>query len=218
MNSTEIKDSNDIFEFVSTHGDQDILITVQRMIDGNPAILEFNVHSNLDKETGSGKIGVVFSRDSITEKKYGPFGFFGAIKEGFVQTGKTIKLTFTSLGILFKGVKITSAVSGPAKITSMLGETVKSGFSSGFKNGLVSTLDLLALISISLFIMNLLPVPILDGGNVLFSLIEIITRKKMNPKVLYYIQFAGIAFLGALFVIALLGDLSYIKGLFTKAP
>ena len=40
----------------------------------------------------------------------------------------------------------------------------------------------------------------------------------MNPKVLYYIQFAGIAFLGALFVIALLGDLSYIKGLFTKAP
>ena len=218
MNSTEIKDSNDIFEFVSTHGDQDILITVQRMIDGNPAILEFNVHSNLDKETGSGKIGVVFSTDSITEKNYGPFGFFGAIKEGFIQTGKTIKLTFTSLGILFKGVKITSAVSGPAKITSMLGETVKSGFSSGFKNGLVSTLDLLALISISLFIMNLLPVPILDGGNVLFSLIEIITRKRINPKVLYYIQFAGIAFLGALFVIALLGDLSYFKGLFTKAP
>ena len=138
------------------------------------------------------------------------YGFFGSIKAGFLETIETIGLTFKSIGLLFKGVDFTSAVSGPIRITQMIGETAISGFSAGFSTGVVTVLNFLALISISLFIMNLLPIPILDGGLILFALIETIARKKIHPKVLYYVQFIGLAFIAVLFCIAMFSDFKYL--------
>ena len=137
------------------------------------------------------------------------YGFFGSIKQGFLETVETIGLTFKSIGLLFKGVDFTSAVSGPIRITQMIGETAQAGFSAGFSTGIVAVLNFLALISISLFIMNLLPIPILDGGLILFALIEAISRKKIHPKVLYYVQFIGLAFIVVLFCIAMFSDFKY---------
>ena len=119
-------------------------------------------------------------------------------------------LTFKSIGLLFKGVDVTQAVSGPVRITIMLGDTVQSGFDAGFRSGLASTLNFLALISISLFIMNLLPIPILDGGLILFALIQILIRRPVHPKVMYYTQFIGIGFIIILFGIALFSDARYV--------
>ena len=65
----------------------------------------------------------------------------------------------------------------------------------------------------SLFIMNLLPVPVLDGGLILIALIDFITGKRLKPKIQYYIQFIGIAFIIVLAFIVLKGDiLSLISG------
>ena len=111
---------------------------------------------------------------------------------------------------------ITNAVSGPAKISSMLGETVTSGFSAGFRTGLTTTLDFLALISISLFIMNLLPIPILDGGRILFDLIELIFKKQVPPKIQYRIQIIGVVFIASIFLIAVSGDVRYFTNLFKR--
>lgn len=119
-------------------------------------------------------------------------------------------LTFKSIGLLFKGVDVTQAVSGPVRITIMLGDTVQSGFDAGVRSGLASTLNFLALISISLFIMNLLPIPILDGGLILFALIQILIRRSVHPKVMYYTQFIGIGFIIILFGIALFSDARYV--------
>ena len=57
--------------------------------------------------------------------------------------------------------------------------------------------------------MNLLPIPILDGGLILFALIEAVSRKKIHPKVLYYVQFIGLAFIAILFCIAMFSDFNY---------
>ena len=135
--------------------------------------------------------------------------FFGAVVQGGKETVKIFKASITGIAGLFKGVKITKAVSGPASITTMLGETVKEGFSEGFRTGLSSVLNFVALISISLFIMNLLPVPVLDGGLILFSLIEAVFRIRISPKVRYGVQYIGLAFIAFLFVIAILGDLNF---------
>ena len=125
-----------------------------------------------------------------------------------------IGLTFKSISLLFKGINLTNAVSGPVRITVMLGDTVQSGFSAGFRTGLVSTLNFLALISVSLFIMNLLPIPILDGGLVLFAVIEAIIRKPVHPKIMYYTQFIGIVFIFILLGIAVFSDANFIiKGI-----
>ena len=58
--------------------------------------------------------------------------------------------------------------------------------------------------------MNLLPIPVLDGGLILFALIETVIRRPVHPKVMYYTQFIGIAFIIVLFGIALFSDARYL--------
>lgn len=176
----------------------------------NSVVMEWEKDSNIFSGTldlNTGDVGIRFASDRYHTPTY---GFFGSIKQGFLETIETIGLTFKSIGLLFKGVDFTSAVSGPIRITQMIGETAVSGFSASFSTGIVTVLNFLALISISLFIMNLLPIPILDGGLILFALIETISRRKIHPKVLYYVQFIGLAFIAVLFCIALFSDFRYL--------
>jgi regulator of sigma E protease len=147
---------------------------------------------------------------AVPAHKTKTYSFFPAIAHGVTETCNMLALTIKSLGLLFRGAEITQAVSGPVRITVMIGDTVKTGFQAGFNTGIVSVFNLLALISISLFLMNLLPVPVLDGGIVLFSFIEIILRKPLKPKFLYYIQFVGIAFIAFLFILAIFSDTRYL--------
>ena len=155
-------------------------------------------------------LGISFNYLTVESDRY---SFFPAIFQGIKETGSTFALTIKSLGLLFKGINLTKAVSGPLRITVMLGDTAKEGFTESFRTGLVSVLNFLALISISLFIMNLLPIPILDGSIILFSIIEMLIKRPIPKKVYYYVQIIGIAFIGMLFVIAMFGDVSYIVNL-----
>lgn len=207
INGNEMEDFSSIAKFVSTHPDEDLIFLVERENQAEPILI--TVHSVLDKESGAGKIGIVSDPNSVEIKEKVPKGFFPSIAEAFSETGELIGLTIKSIGILFKGVKVTNAVSGPARITSMLGSTIKAGFTEGFRSGIVYTLDFLALISISLFITNLLPVPVLDGGLIIFSFVEWITRKKLSPKFLYRIQIVGIIFIALLMVLAIGSDILY---------
>ena len=57
--------------------------------------------------------------------------------------------------------------------------------------------------------MNLLPIPIADGGLILFAFAEWVLRKQIRPKILYYLQIAGFVLIGAIFLLALWGDIGY---------
>lgn len=208
INKKKINDFSDIITTVSSNPDKNLEITVLR--EGTKKT--FLVHSDLDKESGTGKIGVTADKNSLIKKDSETYSFFPALYHGAIESVNMIGLTFKGIGILFKGVKLENAVSGPARITDMLGSTVKEGFSEGFKTGIVSILELLGVISISLFIMNLLPIPVLDGGLILFALIETILRKRISPKVQYYTQFIGIGFIALLFIFGLSSDIKYFIG------
>ena len=205
INGKTIEDFSQIIEEVSFCPDEDLKITVDR----NGELLDFIVHSELEKETGTGKIGVAADVNSLLERHTPKYNFFEAIAHGFKDTFEYIAVTFKTIGILFKGVDLKNAVGGPARVTEMLGSVAKEGFSEGFKVGFISVSQIMAVISISLFIMNLLPVPVLDGGLILIAIIETISRRKVPPKVQYYIQFIGFAFIGILFIIGLIGDINY---------
>ena len=205
INEKDVDNFSQIIEEVSIRPDEDIKIAVLR----DNKELVFTVHSELDKETGTGKIGVAADTESLMEQETPDYNFFQSIVHGFTDSIEYIGLTFKSIAILFKGVDFKSAVGGPARVTDMLGTTAKEGFSAGFKIGFISLANIMAVISISLFIMNLLPVPVLDGGLILIAIIETISRRKVPPKVQYYIQFIGFAFIGILFIIGLIGDISY---------
>lgn len=181
-------------------------IRVERIRNGSKEEKELviNIGKNIP-------LGLQFS---VPEHQAERHSFFPAIGQGIRETGELVALTFKSIGLLFKGVDLSNAVSGPIRITVMLGDSVQSGFYVGFKAGLVNTLNFLALISVSLFIMNLLPIPVLDGGLVLFALIEAIARRPVHPKIMYYSQFIGIAFILILLGIAIFSDANYvIKGI-----
>ena len=205
INGKTIEDFSDLIEQVSSRPDEEIKVKVLR----NGEELEFVVHTELDKSTGTGKIGVAADSSNILKKESPQYGFFGSIGHGFLDAVNNTALTIKSIGILFKGVDMDNAVSGPARVTEMLGSTVKEGFAEGIRVGFVSLFSLMSIISISLFIMNLLPIPILDGGLILIAFIEIIIRRKINPRIQYYVQFIGLAFIILLFFIGVKGDILF---------
>ena len=205
INGKATNDFSDLIQEISVRPDEDLILTVDR----NGQNLSFNLHSEMDKATGSGKIGIAADTSKILEKESNKYSFFPALGHGFLESCNSVILTIKSICLLFKGVDLDNAVSGPARVTEMLGTTVKEGFSAGLKQGLIALLSLMAIISISLFIMNLLPIPILDGGLILIAIIEFVFHKKINPKIQYYIQFIGLAFIALLFIIGLQGDIKY---------
>jgi len=205
INGESVIDFSDIVTIVSTHPDENITVEVDR----NGEKLSFTMRTKLNKETGGGAIGVVNYPDTTIARESQRYSFFPAILQGIKETAKMCRATVAGLITLFKGVKVTNAVSGPARITTMLGDTVKISFKASIRAGIVNTLEFMALISVSLFMMNLLPIPVLDGGLILSSLIEFIIRRKLSPKLLYRIQIIGIIFIAFLFIIAIYGDINY---------
>lgn len=206
INDIEITCFEDISKEIMIRPDEDIVVIVDR----NGETLTFNMHTDMNKDEGSGKIGISNDPSTYIIKETPKYNFFTAIGAGVKEAFDNLKLTFKSLGILFKGINIKNAVSGPLRVTDLLGSTVTESFAGSFKIGVINSLQLLAIISISLFIMNLLPIPVLDGGIILFAIIECITRKKIKPKIQYYIQFIGVAFIIVIFCVGLFGDISYL--------
>ena len=156
---------------------------------------------------GSIDMGIEWKLISVTEEGS---GFFQSIRNGVSRTGELLHLTVKSIGLLFKGVNMTEAVAGPIRISSLIGAVAQESFSSTIKAGIANVADIVAVICVSLFLMNLLPVPILDGGLILFAFIEMIARREIPPRVLYYVQFIGIAFIAVLFFFALWADVLFI--------
>lgn len=158
-------------------------------------------------ENGSVDLGLNWEYITVTEKGT---GFIASLRQGIVQTGELTAVTLKSLGLLFKGVSMTDAVAGPVRISSMIGSLAADGFSENVQAGLVNIAEIVAVICVSLFLMNLLPIPILDGGLIFNAFIECIVRRQIPPRVLYYLQFVGFAFIAVLFFFALWADILYI--------
>ncbi len=151
------------------------------------------------RENGEAETGIGWTPVSVTVPG-APFP--SCILKGMQETAEMVALTLKSLTLLFKGIDLTEAVSGPVRITVMLGEAASASA--------MSFLELVAIICVSLFLMNLLPIPVLDGGVILVALIEGVSRKKIKPKTLYRIQLGGAAIIAVIFVFALFGDIRYL--------
>ena len=176
-------------------------------------IIEFSVHSVLDKTSGTGKIGISADTTTLLKKEIKSKNLFLAIKDGFLESLNMTFLTLKGIFTLFKGVDLKNQVSGPARVADMIGEVVSESATQGKKAVFINLLNFMALISISLFLMNLLPIPVLDGALILFALIEGIFRIRLHPKFYYYIQFIGIFIIIIIFIIGVSGDFIYFKNL-----
>jgi len=132
-----------------------------------------------------------------------------AIVKGFKEGYKNLTVSVKSLRLLFKGIDLTKAVSGPVRITYMMGDMATQGFGQSIGTGLRYFIDFIAIISIALCVMNMLPLPILDGGMIILFLVEIIRRKPAHPKAISIFQTCGTVIIFTLMVFALFGDILY---------
>jgi regulator of sigma E protease len=130
-----------------------------------------------------------------------------AVQKAAVETWQTVVLTVRGLGLLFRGIDLREAVAGPIGIIGLIGTTAQSGFSRGFATGVVATFELLAFLSVTLFLMNLLPLPALDGGQIVFSVVEIVRGRAVKPRLIWRVQMIGFSFLMALFLVLTFNDL-----------
>ncbi len=121
------------------------------------------------------------------------------LKHAFFRSTSTIVMIWESLFDLVTGRYGVESVSGPVGVTEALGEAAKEG-STNF-------IYLAVVISMNLGVMNLLPLPALDGGRLLFQLIELIRRKPLRPELEGYIHFAGLVLLMILMVLITFKDI-----------
>jgi regulator of sigma E protease len=139
-----------------------------------------------------------------------PLSPVGAVSRGMRETWKTLLVSVESLTLLFQGIDLTKAVSGPVRITLMTGDIATEGFSESIGAGISSMANFLALISIALCVMNLLPLPVLDGGSIVLYLIEAIKRKPLHPRTISAFQTVGVVLIFGLLIFAVFGDILFL--------
>lgn len=147
---------------------------------------------------GQGPVGVGIS--NITVRKY---PFWQAPFYGTLEALKFSWLIFAGLGQMVAGLVTKGAapegVAGPVGVAQLTGQAVSYGVNA--------TLWFAALLSINLAVLNVLPIPALDGGRLFFIVIEFLTRRKINPKYEGYAHAVGLALLLTLMVVITVFDI-----------
>ncbi len=147
------------------------------------------------EEKEIGLIGIKPSGSSFTKKE----GFISSLKNSVIRTWDISVLTVVSILKLIQRVIPADTIGGPILIVQMAGEQASRGFLNFFL--------FMAIININLGILNLLPIPILDGGHILFLGIEALRRKPLNEKIIVYSQRVGIAIIITIMALALYNDI-----------
>ncbi len=147
---------------------------------------------------GNGKIGV--SVASGTVREYIQLGFFESIGAGIAQTVKMTSMTVKGFGKLFTGQEdVRKSVGGPIKIAKLAGQTAEQGAGS--------FMLFLAMLSISLAFLNILPVPALDGGQFVVNAIEGVMGKELPLKAKMAVQQIGFTALLVLMAFIFVNDI-----------
>lgn len=155
---------------------------------------EINCEPQYSEESGSYLLGVYFQQNSMKE-----ISLLEAIPYGTERMIDSVKDIFASLGKIVQGVGL-NQLSGPVGIFEVTSEVTQSG--------LISTLALVALLSVNVGIFNLIPIPILDGGRILILMIEAIIGKKLNEKVQTVVMTIGLLMILAIMILATWNDIS----------
>lgn len=196
VDGTKVSTGEELQTYLGEHplGENAVTITVSR--DGKEK--EFTVRPTVRTQVSTG-----FVYNLYREKT----NFFGVLKYSAVEVRYWISSTIDSLGLLIKGTFRVNDLSGPVGIVDAIGSSVEEAKSEGTVVMWMQMFYWAILLSANLGVMNLLPLPALDGGRLVFLLIEAVTKKKVNPNIEGMIHFAGFVLLMALMVFVFMNDI-----------
>jgi regulator of sigma E protease len=190
VGGTRVHIANDMVYEIMRKGTKPVDITVKR---GNETVVLKDVVFPTITEQG-----ILFGTvDFYVTSEVKTFG--NVLKQSFWRSYSTVKMIWESLFDLVTGKYGLSQVSGPVGVTEAIGEAAQES--------LPDLVYLCAVISLNLGIVNLLPLPALDGGRVVFLAVDAIRRKPVDPKYEGYVHFVGIILLMALMVVVTFKDI-----------
>ncbi|WP_439637149.1 M50 family metallopeptidase [Oceanicaulis sp.] len=226
INGSQISNFNSIREYVATRANQPIRFTVER--DGAPVELTVTPDrtmrpDGLGGERAVGFMGVGVSQDAQVQVVRP--ALWEAPIYGVTRTVDTTGTIISYLSRLVTGRASTEHINGPVGIATTAGQLANLAVSDGGATqsiGLLTRLERLfvvmlalsALLSVGLGLMNLLPIPVLDGGHLVYYAYEAIAKRPPSPSVQEMGFRLGLGLILAMFLVATWNDLSYLRGQF----
>ena len=204
INGTSIKDWDHMASIIKQNAGNEITLDVER----GEEVFEILITPEPLGEDGTGAIGIQIYTEEVVKQ----YGFFESIVKGVQEAAKMIiEVTVLLFGFLYKLVtgKIAlgtagKSLAGPILIAKVSGSAAESG--------IAQLLQFTCFISINLAIINLFPIPMLDGGHVVYLTIEAIKRKPLSQRSLEISQRIGLTVLIFIMFLAIYNDISRVKG------
>ncbi|MCM1552844.1 MAG: RIP metalloprotease RseP [Butyrivibrio sp.] len=135
------------------------------------------------------------------------------LKYAWYEMRYNVKNTYKSLGMLLSGQVSRKDVAGPVGIANTVGQTYEQAKAYGWKDVLVNMMNITLMLTVNLGIINLLPIPALDGGRLVFLLLEVIRGKPIPPEKEGMVHFIGLMFFMILMVVIFFNDLANLFGI-----
>lgn len=159
----------------------------------------------LDREGRTWTVMQITEERGIVGIRYGTdvelyqYGVVDALPKAVARFRTTVRQTFQTIGYLISGSVSTRELAGPIGIAVVSEQAAKVGWPF--------YLHLVGIITINLGVLNILPIPVLDGGNIMILLIESVRRRPLSERAMYYVQHVGLVFIVFLMVFATYNDI-----------
>ena len=199
INEIPIERWEDLAKIISESNGEELVLHIQRnesIIVANVKPEQITAKNIFGEDFQRYVIGITSSGNGFSKK----LNFFQAFSESIIQTYNISKLTVVSIVKLIQGTISTKTLGGPLMIAQMAGQQAEEGISN--------LLFFIALLSINLAIINFLPIPVLDGGHLVFFFIEAATGRPVNIKFREIAQQVGIFVLIMLMIYVFYNDIT----------
>jgi regulator of sigma E protease len=200
-----VGDASRVRDLIRASGNSGVANTMLWRVERAGQVMEFSVTPTVVAEGGErfGRIGVYPGQPA--EMVTVQYGVFDGLYRAVVQTWQMSALTLKMLGKMLIGEASLKNLSGPLTIADYAGQSVRLG--------LAYYLGFLAIVSVSLGVLNLLPLPVLDGGHLMYYLFEGVTGRPVSGVWLDRLQRGGVAIMLMMMSLALYNDVARLLGL-----
>ncbi len=226
VDGREIGEFNQLYDLVLLSGGDEMRVEIDR--SGQSAEVLITPRRIDDVDRYGNKIerwllGIGPDRKSYSFKRFGPLE---ALREGVGELYRILSLTIKFIGKIIVGKEDVKQLGGPIKMAQYAGQSVMSGFDQSryaeppsflimLKVSLVDFISLAAMVSVSIGFLNLLPVPVLDGGHLLYYAYEGVVGKPLGARVQAIGFRVGIVMLASLMIFVTWNDIGHLLSLFS---
>jgi regulator of sigma E protease len=207
IDGQQVASFSDMQRIVSIRPEERLEVSIER--DGSTVTVPVTpALTEMKTQLGVQRIGVIGIKASPRPEdwKVQRFGLLDSAKTGFVETWFVVTRTYDYIAKLVTGRESTDQLSGPIRIAQVSGIVASNG-------GLLGLINLAAILSVSIGLMNLVPVPMLDGGHLLFYLYEALRGRPLSPRAQEIGFRLGLALVLMLMLFVTWNDIVHVRGM-----